>query len=149
MPRRCQVSRACFGSSGTTAAGRFQPNRIFRSRTHRRTAGSAPAPVRLRARRAPSHRSRSARPLAPRVLSPDRRVTRRQTVRLRKLCARIYALVDVATDTRSKALVLSSSIPHACDWLQVIPSRSLGLHFQDCEFRVCLLYWLVLPIFNH
>ena len=29
MPRRCQVSRACSGSSGTTAAGRFQPNRIF------------------------------------------------------------------------------------------------------------------------
>ena len=72
MPRRCQVSRACSGSSSTTAAGRFQPNRIFRSRTHRCTAGSAPAPARLCARRAPSHQSRSARPPAPRVLSPNR-----------------------------------------------------------------------------
>ena len=59
------------------------------------------------------------------------------------------ALVDMPPDTRSKALALSSSIPHACDWLQVVPSRSLGLHFQDREFRVCLLYWLGLPIFNH
>ena len=58
-------SRACSGSSGTTAAGRFQLNRIFCSRTHRRTAGSAPAPARLRAPCVPSHRSRSARPPAP------------------------------------------------------------------------------------
>ena len=77
MPRRCQVSRACSESSSTTAAHRFQPNRIFRSRTHRRTAGSAPAPARPYARRAPSHRSRSARPPTPRVLSPNRRATRR------------------------------------------------------------------------
>ena len=41
-------SRACSGSSGTTVAGRFQPNHIFCSRTHRCTAGSAPAPARLR-----------------------------------------------------------------------------------------------------
>ena len=55
-------SRACSGSSGTTAAGRFKPNHIFCSRTHRRTAGSFPAPARLHAPCAPSHRSRSARP---------------------------------------------------------------------------------------
>ena len=70
-------SRACSGSSGTTAVGRFQPNRIFCSRIHRRTAGSAPAPARLRAPCAPSHRSKLARPPAPRVLSPDQRATRR------------------------------------------------------------------------
>ena len=50
------------GSGGTTAAGRFQPNRILCPRTHRRTASSAPAPVQLRAPCTPSHRSRSARP---------------------------------------------------------------------------------------
>ena len=66
-------SRACSGSSGTTMASRFQPNRIFCSRTHRRTAGSAPAPARLRAPCAPSHRSRSAR--APRSESPLARST--------------------------------------------------------------------------
>ena len=55
-------------------------------------------------------------------------------------------LADMAPDTRSKALALSSSTPHACDWLQVVPSRSLGLHFQDREFRVCLHYWLGLSI---
>ena len=59
------------------------------------------------------------------------------------------ALVDMAPDTCSKALALSSSIPHACDWLQVVPSHSLDLHFQDREFHVCLLYWLGLPIFSH
>ena len=56
-------SRACSGSSGTTAAGRFQPNRIFRSRTHRRTASSARLP----------HQPGSARP--PRSVSPLARST--------------------------------------------------------------------------
>ena len=58
------------------------------------------------------------------------------------------ALLNDAPDTRSRALLLSSSIPHACDWLNVIPSSSLGLHFLDREFRVCLQYWLGLRIFN-
>ena len=58
------------------------------------------------------------------------------------------ALLNDAPDTRSRALLLSSSIPHACDWLNVIPSSSLGLHFLDREFHVCLRYWLGLRIFN-
>ena len=62
--------------------------------------------------------------------------------------ASFYALLNDAPDTRSRALLLSSSIPHACDWLNVIPSSSLGLHFLDREFRVCLRYWLGLRIFN-
>ena len=53
MPRRCQVSRACSGSSGTTAAGRFQPNRIFRSRTHRRRLSSGTSPAARKARTIP------------------------------------------------------------------------------------------------
>ena len=52
------------------------------------------------------------------------------------------ALVDSAPDVRSKALALSSAIKHAGDWLNVVPSPALGLHFQDQEFRLCLLYWL-------
>ena len=58
------------------------------------------------------------------------------------------AILDSAPDIRSKALTLSSSIPHAGDWLNVIPSRALGLHFLDREHRVCLRYWLGLPMFG-
>ncbi len=47
-----------------------------------------------------------------------------------------------APDTRFRALALSSSIPHAGDWLNVIPSSALGLHLLDREFRLCLQYWL-------
>ena len=51
-------------------------------------------------------------------------------------------LLSSTPDTRSKALLLSSSIPHAGDWLGVLPSPNLGLHLLDCEFRLCLRYWL-------
>ena len=36
-----------------------------------------------------------------------------------------------APDTRSRALALSSAIPHAGDWLNVIPSKAFGLHLFD------------------
>jgi len=52
------------------------------------------------------------------------------------------SLLDSAPDARSKALALSSAIKHAGDWLNVVPSPALGLHFQDREFRLCLQYWL-------
>ena len=58
------------------------------------------------------------------------------------------AILDSAPNIRSKALTLSSSIPHAGDWLNVIPSRALGLHFLHREHRVCLRYWLGLPMFG-
>ena len=51
-------------------------------------------------------------------------------------------LVDSAPDVRSKALALSSSLPHAGDWLNVVPSPALGLSLHDQEFRRCLDYWL-------
>ena len=41
---------------------------------------------------------------------------------------------------------LSTAIPHAGDWLNVVPSRALGLHLQDWEFRVSLQYWLGLQM---
>ena len=56
-------------------------------------------------------------------------------------------LIASAPDTRSRALALSSAIPHAGDWLNVIPSSALGLHLLDREFRPCLQYWLGVPIF--
>ena len=32
----------------------------------------------------------------------------------------------------------SSSLPHAGDWLNMVPSASLDLHLQDQEFQCCL-----------
>ena len=55
-------------------------------------------------------------------------------------------LVAGAPDSRFKALALSSAICHAGDWLNVIPSQVLGLHLYDREFRLCLQYWLGLPM---
>lgn len=51
-------------------------------------------------------------------------------------------LLDTAPSTRHKALAISSSIPHAGDWLDVLPSSSLGLHLKTWEFRSCAHYWL-------
>ena len=48
------------------------------------------------------------------------------------------ALIDSAPDTRSRALALSSAIPHAGDWLNVVPTSALVLHLLDREFRPCL-----------
>ena len=55
-------------------------------------------------------------------------------------------LLEDSPDLRSRALLLSTSIPHAGDWLGVLPSSNLGLHFLDCEFRLCLQYWLGVPL---
>ena len=52
------------------------------------------------------------------------------------------SLLESAPSTRARALALSSSIPHSGDWLSVVPSRQLGLHFLDQEFRLCSHYWL-------
>ena len=41
------------------------------------------------------------------------------------------SLLASASDTRSRALAMSSALPHAGDWLNVVPSPALGLHLQD------------------
>ena len=55
-------------------------------------------------------------------------------------------LLTSAPSSRFRALSLSSSLPHAGDWLNVVPSSSLGLHLHDREFRCCLRYWLGVPL---
>ncbi|CAI8054079.1 hypothetical protein GBAR_LOCUS29556 [Geodia barretti] len=40
-------------------------------------------------------------------------------------------LLSSAPDTRCLALAQSCSLPHAGDWLNAVPSPSLGLHFMD------------------
>ena len=57
-------------------------------------------------------------------------------------------LISSAPSTRSRALALSTGLPHACDWLNVVPSSSLGLHLQDRKFRCCLCYLLGVPLHN-
>ena len=59
--------------------------------------------------------------------------------------ASYHHLLSEAPDSRCKALVLSSAISHAGDWLNV-PSSSLGFHLHDQEFHVCLKYWMGLPM---
>ena len=58
------------------------------------------------------------------------------------------ALLASSPDIRSRALALSTAIPHAGDWLNVVPSPCLGLHLLDSEFRSCLRYWLGLRMFQ-
>ena len=59
------------------------------------------------------------------------------------------SLLSSAPDTRARALALSSALPHAGDWLNAVPSSSLGLHLQDREFRLCLDYWLGIRLMDH
>ena len=55
-------------------------------------------------------------------------------------------LLSTAPSNRARALALSSALPHAGNWLNGIPSSTLGLHLQDQEFRCCLRYWLGVPL---
>ena len=60
--------------------------------------------------------------------------------------ASCHHLLSEAPDSRCKALFLSSAISHAGDRLNVAPSSTPGLHLHDQEFRLCLQYWLGLPM---
>ena len=55
-------------------------------------------------------------------------------------------VLSTTPSTRSRALVQSTSLPHAGDWLNGVPSPTLGLHLDDREFRCCLRYWLGIPL---
>ena len=54
----------------------------------------------------------------------------------------LSTLVEAAPDVRSKALTLSTSLPHAGDWLNVVSSPALSVRLLDQEFHLCLDYWL-------
>ena len=49
--------------------------------------------------------------------------------------ASFHHLLSSAPSTHPRALVLSSALPHAGDWLNVVPTPSLLLHLQDSKFR--------------
>ena len=63
--------------------------------------------------------------------------------------ASFQRLLSSAPSIRSRALAHSFSLPHAGDWLNVVPSASLGFHLQDREFQCCLCYWLVVPLHSN
>ena len=54
-----------------------------------------------------------------------------------------------ASSPRARALVLSSGLPHARNWFNVVPSTPLGLHLTDCEFRCFLRYWHGIPLHSN
>ncbi len=58
-------------------------------------------------------------------------------------------LITTVPSTWAQALALSSSLPHAGDWLNVVPSPHLGLNFHHQEFRCCLQYWLGIPLHSN
>ena len=60
--------------------------------------------------------------------------------------ARHHHLLSTAPDTCCRALALSFGLPHAGDWLNVVPSASLGLHLHDRKFHCGLRYWLGVPL---
>jgi hypothetical protein len=54
----------------------------------------------------------------------------------------------VAAAPRLKAALNSLSLPHAGDWLNVVPTPALGLSLNTQEFRASAMYRLGLHIFN-
>lgn len=57
-------------------------------------------------------------------------------------------LLEAASDDRTRARLLSVSLPHSGDYLAVIPSRTLGLALHPLEFRMCTQYRLGIPVFS-
>ena len=60
---------------------------------------------------------------------------------------RLEGMVD-EDDTREKARLGSLSLPHAGDWLNCAPIKSLGLHLCPSEFVLAVKYRLGLPIYD-
>ena len=56
-------------------------------------------------------------------------------------------LLSLAESARDRARLHSVSLPHAGDYLLVVPSPSLGLQLRPAEFRTAVLYRLGMPIF--
>ena len=58
------------------------------------------------------------------------------------------SLVQSLSEKRDKARLASLGLPHAGDWLNVIPSPILGLHVRAQEFRYSVLYRLGAPVYS-
>jgi hypothetical protein len=58
------------------------------------------------------------------------------------------SLLTTLTQIRDKARMGSLGLPHTGDWLNVVPSPTLGLHLRPSEFRYSVLYRLGAPLFQ-
>ena len=56
-------------------------------------------------------------------------------------------LLNTVDTARDKARLNSLGLPHAGDWLHVVPSPSLGLHLKPQDFRFGVLYRLGAPLY--
>ena len=56
-------------------------------------------------------------------------------------------LREELSSTRESARLNFLSLPHAGDWLNVVPSPALGLQLRGQEFRTSVLYRLGAPVF--
>ena len=56
--------------------------------------------------------------------------------------------IDGLDNVREKARLTSLGLPHAGDWLNVLPSPTLGLHMRAAEFVVSVKYRLGVPVFS-
>ena len=52
-------------------------------------------------------------------------------------------------DSEEMARLKSLTLPHAGDWLNVVPSTALGLHLRPQEFIMVARYRLGLPLYSH
>ena len=57
-------------------------------------------------------------------------------------------LLDNVDSLRDKARLNLVALPHAGDWLNVVPTPSLGLQMKTIEFRTAVLYRLGMPVFQ-
>ena len=55
--------------------------------------------------------------------------------------------IDGLDNVREKARLTSLGLPLAGDWLNVLPSPTLGLHMRPAEFVVSVKYRLGVPVF--
>ena len=51
-------------------------------------------------------------------------------------------------DVREKARLNSVGLPHSGDWLNVLPSPTLGLHIRSAEFVISVKYRLGMPVYS-
>jgi Mg/Co/Ni transporter MgtE len=56
-------------------------------------------------------------------------------------------IVSATQSTRDKARLNSVSLQHAGDWLNVFPSKVMGLHLASQEFQAAARYRLGIPNF--
>ena len=61
---------------------------------------------------------------------------------------RLLLLISEANKEREIARMASLGLPHAGNWLSVVPSPALGLHLRPSEFIPAIKYRLGIPVYS-